>query len=1367
MSVSNNLNVRLVHAAKTINAWANINVVPILGEVCLVADSTSAPMKYKIKIGDGNRYVAKIVGGVVVDEEDTSDGGILPYFGDFDNLDVNTFQLVAITPGKKNPSDTENNKTTVTFKGIKEVDGKIQVDNTSVLNLEIDGVYDSSNPTKWLVTKDTAVSMISDAINSLDGSATASSSSVLTGVVEANGIISKSSEVSYTTIAPVQNVTTSDTGDSGLDVTTSTNTKDVHHKDVNSQRESTAPTSEGVVPVIMGSVDNYGHVSGEVVSSDKIIAADIKAPVTRQDNSTWNHRVTGGDISIGEDIAKIPSLKGNTIVWNQALADGLLDVWSAKSYTKNNHEFTVVSNSLGNAYLGKENTTVTGHHYYVCSEYKAPVQGTKLVLFGGGSRTIINDNNWHFFRSIITATESTFRVGFVTLNIEDVSSEFRNCYIIDLTKMFGSDDQIAAALGVANLTDSTNLTKAAENFEKLFPNSYYPYCEGRLVNLGGYGVKMNQLVKTSELRGGTESGITFTNNNDGTVSVSGTATAAVFYGVNVGTTPQISGHKYYCTVGNKISVNTSPGITRWWTADISTSQAIYTNSTIYTAANSTTVFSFGIGVSNGIVCSGTLIPQVIDLTLMFGAGNEPTLEECEQIFTEDYYEYNAGTEMNIFDVATGENKLGLESTGFNLWDEEPLYGVYSSSDGYTFIPQSNFICSKNFIPVSHLMSYYFTGPNSPRLLYYDEDKAFTSTVTIDNNSTFTPPVGAVYMRWQSGNDGDVYRNNVCINLSDPSRNGQYEPYKSDTLDLDWVREIEYTPEGSSTPEKLFPYGLLSAGNVHDEIHETYAIKRVNKAVVQKTGFSLWGENAYYKAIAPVDGKYGSNSQTSNLVSNHFIATYANYLYNNNVPGLLAISGTGNLYISADDYNNTNITSIEFYYELATPVRIDYPANNMSYLVDDLGTEAQSPVNPSNAAPITAPFVGTFEYKSNFKDAIRDLFDKVNNAVNPVKGKDNTSQTVGKLAIYDSSETVKSSIYEPSNATIVEGATGNDIILPSVEAIVNYVQSVLSSALTYKGTVGTESALYTHESDASDGDLWIASQTIVVNNDPETTVANGTYYPGTFFIWNEDHWDTVASSVSVDNNDVLLTFNSTERLTIGTINGTNLTLRQPNLNFSDPTASSNALSFIDSVSQTNGLLSATKKTVQSATSQRLGVVQAAYDSSSASPLIVPQSSASNRNYGLQTNANGLAFTNVPWTDSTYKLTVNGTVNGDNSGTSLGTIYTPTATGSQYDLLTADSNGYPIWSNLDLTNSGLLKFDGTGWTLDTNSYITSAVTVLDSIMQNGTPITDSNLSAGLKVIKDGTTSYKKISFAAITNDTSTGNDAVTIILNGNFS
>lgn len=51
---------------------------------------------------------------------------------------------------------------------------------------------------------------------------------------------------------------------------------------------------------------------------------------------------------------------------------------------------------------------------------------------------------------------------------------------------------------------------------------------------------------------------------------------------------------------------------------------------------------------NGEAIDITFYPQLVDLTQMFGAGNEPsTPEEFEALFLEDYYPYNEGTLMSI------------------------------------------------------------------------------------------------------------------------------------------------------------------------------------------------------------------------------------------------------------------------------------------------------------------------------------------------------------------------------------------------------------------------------------------------------------------------------------------------------------------------------------------------------------------------------------------------------------------------------------------------------------------------------------------------------------------------------------------------
>lgn len=889
----NTLDVRLLHAAKTLADWNNVTTIPKLGEVCLEIQGNTPPLNYKIKIGDGSSTYAA-----------------LPYFGTVVNTSGNASVVVVdtITDGSVTRKVLKFYKFTLTTSTVNGVTTISPTIGDLILTVqEGAGINFSTNATDTLVnveleatTADTAQTIadggtfttitkdsnnratkyttftlpsIANSINALD----VADNTIITAewdntnkqikfyyVKETDGIIQKGSlayTINATDIAPLQNITTTDTGNSGLDITTNNNVKDVHHKAViqNVVDNSSVIGEKELNIVTSVDVDSYGHITGYTKDkSTNLVAADIKAPVRQSDDSMWNHRVTGGTINIGEETAKIPVLKGNTLVWNQ----------------------------------------------------------------------------------LVDASTSS-----VTL---------------------------------------------------------------------------------------------------------------------------VSQHKYYTVVGGTKSIQTG--------ADSAIS-----------------------------VTGGTDV--VVDLTKMFDDGNEPaTVEEFEAMFSNFYYPYNEGELLSL-------NPDGVKSVGFNQWDEEPLYGVYDSNDGYTFRQQSGFICSKNFIPVSHLITYYFKGVNSPRLLYYDANKNFTSTIAIDNNATFAPPDGVAYMRWQSGyGAASTYNHDICINLSDHSRNGTYEPYKESTLDLSWIKSIKDT--GGNL---LFPDGELhSAGSVYDEAGDSYAVKRI-----------------------------GSRN-----------------------------------YTSTDDEDSTVITDgTTTYYPLAEPVTVYFDKKPMTYPVDDLGTETLLPegVDSTTGVPLSAPFNGTFEYKSNFKDTVLDLIDRVNNARNPVKGVTNTNQIVDKLAIYDSVETVKSSNYSPSNATIVEGATGNDIILPSVETIVNYVNTKLSSALNYKGTISQWSDLPT--SGQNTGDMYIAAATF--------TEGSVTYQAGDFFIWNGTDWDIVSGTTSVVNSNPTLNLDG-GTYQVGIVDGVVLQVTTPNLDYSSPTASGTSLEYIDTITQTDGQISATKKSIPNASTTQAGV-----------------------------------------------------------------------------------------------------------------------------------------------------------------------------------
>lgn len=182
----------------------------------------------------------------------------------------------------------------------------------------------------------------------------------------------------------------------------------------------------------------------------------------------------------------------------------------------------------------------------------------------------------------------------------------------------------------------------------------------------------------------------------------------------------------------------------------------------------------------------------VDLTILFGsviadyiynlesstAGVGVSLLRSLGFFTEPYYEYDAGS---IQSVCTKEKKI----VGFNQWDEVWELGNYNASGQP--IAATDRIRTKNYIPVLPNTDYYFycatTGVGG-LFYFYDANKEFISSVEKGRNTIFTTPQNACYLRFRMySNYGTAYKNDICINISDTSKNGTYEPYHLDTIPL--------------------------------------------------------------------------------------------------------------------------------------------------------------------------------------------------------------------------------------------------------------------------------------------------------------------------------------------------------------------------------------------------------------------------------------------------------------------------------------------------------------------------------------------------------------------------------------------------------
>ena len=162
----------------------------------------------------------------------------------------------------------------------------------------------------------------------------------------------------------------------------------------------------------------------------------------------------------------------------------------------------------------------------------------------------------------------------------------------------------------------------------------------------GNTVRWNQLVSVPMSEGETQRGITFTPNADGTVALSGTSTQTIYK--NLGS-KSVAGHTYLVRKGGTLATDANLAL-------YNDGGGITVNSQESAIATANVEKSFFFRVASGATVDGTVLPQIFDLTAMFGAGNEPaTVAEFEALYPADYYPYDAGSLLPV-------NMEGIEST---------------------------------------------------------------------------------------------------------------------------------------------------------------------------------------------------------------------------------------------------------------------------------------------------------------------------------------------------------------------------------------------------------------------------------------------------------------------------------------------------------------------------------------------------------------------------------------------------------------------------------------------------------------------------------------------------------------------------------
>lgn len=429
----------------------------------------------------------------------------------------------------------------------------------------------------------------------------------------------------------------------------------------------------------------------------------------------------------------------------------------------------------------------------------------------------------------------------------------------------------------------------------------------KLKSLRGNSVAFNQLVQpiTATI---TTSGITRSyDNSTHKYTIQGISTGSSW--VQLANFTLISGHKYLI----KVDYDTTSLNDIYYNAS---GLGTFRNSSIITANASGSKDIYFVSTNTSLALDFTTSIQLFDLTLMFGAGNEPTtVVEFNRLFPEPYYEYNAG---ELLSSQSGK----LVNVGYNAFDGEiSIDNHYLKNDGTTI--NDNDCSISNYIRVIAGQTYTLENIQyyNPSLCWYDGDKNFISGTNYNGatSKNFTAPNNAVYCRFS------IVKANInitCFHLT--STKTGYEAYYKHEYNLPNIE-------------------LRSAGSVYDEITATNSgyefTKRIGVVDLGSLNWTYDNVNVRFISSGAVAGIkiVSSASEIVNILCSIYQTIDMNHLTSNMQ---LAQYTNGYLYLKNTAYTDatafkTAMSGVYAYYELATPQTITIPKNHLA--VVDLGT----------------------------------------------------------------------------------------------------------------------------------------------------------------------------------------------------------------------------------------------------------------------------------------------------------------------------------------------------------------------------------------------------------------------------------------------
>lgn len=538
--------------------------------------------------------------------------------------------------------------------------------------------------------------------------------------------------------------------------------------------------------------------------------------------------------------------------------------------------------------------------------------------------------------------------------------------------------------------------------------------KAKIPTLKGKSVVWNQLVQNGNFADGTtgwgtRSGYTMTV-NEGVCTITG---RYIYIRQNIG---KLEGHKFLLRAYVKASADGDI-----YSAGYTTSGGNIPGSYMTLTANQWAKYSF-ISTSaleifaickNGSSSEDELSFKninIFDLTQMFGAGNEPTtVAEFEALYPLPYYDYNPGEIVNNAAEAietVGFNQLKLtgrtEYSGpnttpnstFDFLTEDMLFKGFAAN-GY-LIPDNvaSYSVTERSLTVksgtagsasaygvglpfkvlpntSYYIKYTSSGGSAGCLrTYVDGAGKIISNHSTSSGTSFTTPQDAAWIivvfRPGAVNTQSTW-SDICINLSDASKNGTYEAYEKHTLQLG----LDAFDVKDSEDNIITVNGLKSAGSAFDEIDLARGkyIKRVGAVDMGTLSWSVisGGTNNERARSMDINSLVANVSNVPSVCSKYTRNSVGN-VYLHSEDKIFALK-KGDEYLIVYDSELIGKTGEQIksalsgqllYYELAKPEEYDLvtPIGN-SYKVISGGTEERLPRD--TASSVMAPIKYSVKY----------------------------------------------------------------------------------------------------------------------------------------------------------------------------------------------------------------------------------------------------------------------------------------------------------------------------------------------------------------------------------------------------------------------